>query len=584
MKKKSKKVKEDKITFRSCRKINREDGYKMKSVREYTFRGFLEAISSRYKDDRAYALFESDGKEDLSFNDLLLYAKKIGTYLLEHGIKKGDRVAIVGESSPYWAMFYYSVVYIGAVTVPILPDFSRTEVQEILKESMPKLVCVNKKQFKKVYGYEALLVRMEDMVEVPYDILPEFFSSYNGLDIRSIKINEERLNASKPNEEDTASIIFTSGTTGLSKGVELSHMNLIISADESGDVYVKIKRGYKVLSILPFSHCYEFGIGNILTLLRGCEITVLGRPPATSILMKAFKEVKPHIILTVPLLIEKVYKGSVLTTLEKYHKVKKLMNSRLFSSFTHRVIGRKLEQKMGGRIKFFGIGGSALDKDVENFLYKAHFPYAVGYGMTETSPLIAGCGSSPSRHRLARIGEVVSFCDVKVLNKNEEGIGEIVVKGPNVMKGYYNRPELNKTSFTEDGYFITGDLGFIDSTGCLALRGRSKNMILGPAGENIYPEEIESVINRMDYVEESLVLPSNGGLIALVKVDLDTMRKKLGIGIQEAIGEAKKYLSSMRKNANKNLSVASQIQDVELHEEPFEHTPTQKIKRFLYKK
>ncbi|MGN1188999.1 MAG: AMP-binding protein, partial [Candidatus Ornithospirochaeta sp.] len=366
------------------------------------------------------------------------------------------------------------------------------------------------------------------------------------------------------------------------KGVVLTHKNLMVCADESTDTYVKVKKGFRVLSILPMSHCYEFTITHILCLLQGCEIVFLGKPPATTILMRAFKEVRPHVILTVPLLIEKIYKAAVVPTLRDNPKISKLYNNPLTKWIVLRTVKTKLVSTMGGCIKFYGIGGAPLDKTVWDFLYDCHFPYALGYGLTETSPLIAGCGPKHKMHKKGYIGKPVKHCDVVLLDKNEEGVGEIAVKGPNVMKGYYNNDELNKEVFTEDGYFKTGDLGFIDKHGYLSIRGRVKTMILGPAGENIYPESIESIINNMEFVQESLVVPGDGGLVALIKVDLEAMQEKLKLGAEEVKTEAEKYLVKLKKTVNEQLSSFSKISDTELQEKDFERTPTQKIKRFLY--
>ncbi len=584
--KNKKKKKERVITTKSCRKIKRNDGLKMKWVQEYTFRGFLEAITSRYGNKKAYSVFGDEESKFISYNRLKWSAESIGTYLLEKGYVKGDKIAIVGESSPSWMMMYLGVTYIGAIAVPILPDFSQREMEVILKESGAKAVCVNNKQFKKVENYAfsngLMVIRMDDLVHVPS--IPENFSFEDapGISLKDHNHNYSLLNSSVPSEDDVASLIFTSGTTGSSKGVVLTHKNLMVCADESTDTYVKVKKGFRVLSILPMSHCYEFTITHILCLLQGCEIVFLGKPPATTILMRAFKEVRPHVILTVPLLIEKIYKAAVVPTLMDNPKISKLYNNPLTKWIVLRTVKTKLISTMGGCIKFYGIGGAPLDKTVWDFLYDCHFPYALGYGLTETSPFIAGCGPKHKMHKKGYIGKPVKHCDVVLLDKNEEGVGEIAVKGPNVMKGYYNNDELNKEVFTEDGYFKTGDLGFIDKHGYLSIRGRVKTMILGPAGENIYPESIESIINNMEFVQESLVVPGDGGLVALIKVDLEAMQEKLKLGAEEVKSEAEKYLVKLKKTVNEQLSSFSKISDTELQEKDFERTPTQKIKRFLY--
>ena len=584
--KKNKKKKPIVIKTSACRKIKRSDGLKMKWVQEYTFRGFLEAITSRFGNLKAYSIFGDEEDKFISYNRLKWGAENISTYLLEKGFGKGDRVAIVGESCPFWMMMYLGITYVGCVAVPILPDFSQREMEGILKESGAKAVCVNVKHFKKVekyaYSNNLMVVRMEDLTQIPS--IPEGFTFEKdpGISLKEHSHNYTLINTSVPSEDDMASLIFTSGTTGSSKGVILTHKNLLVCADESSDTYVKVKKGVRVLSILPMSHCYEFTITHLLCLLQGAEIVFLGKPPATTILMRAFKEVRPHVILTVPLLIEKIYKAAVLPTLRDNPKIAKLYKNPLTKWIVLKTVKTKLISTMGGCIRFFGIGGAPLDETVWDFLYSCHFPYALGYGLTETSPLIAGCGPKHKMHKKGYIGKPVKHDHVILLNKNEDGVGEIAVKGPNVMTGYYNNEALNKEVFTEDGYFKTGDLGYLDKHGYLSIRGRVKTMILGPAGENIYPESIESLINNMEFVQESLVVPGDGGLVALIKIDLEAMQEKLKISATDVKDEAEKYLVKLKKSVNEQLSTFSKIADTELQEKDFERTPTQKIKRFLY--
>ena len=584
--KKNKKKKPIVIKTSACRKIKRSDGLKMKWVQEYTFRGFLEAITSRFGNLKAYSIFGDEEDKFISYNRLKWGAENISTYLLEKGFAKGDRVAIVGESCPFWMMMYLGITYVGCVAVPILPDFSQREMEGILKESGAKAVCVNVKHFKKVekyaYSNNLMVVRMEDLTQIPS--IPEGFTFENapGISLKEHSHNYTLINTSVPSEDDMASLIFTSGTTGSSKGVILTHKNLLVCADESSDTYVKVKKGVRVLSILPMSHCYEFTITHLLCLLQGAEIVFLGKPPATTILMRAFKEVRPHVILTVPLLIEKIYKAAVLPTLRDNPKIAKLYKNPLTKWIVLKTVKTKLISTMGGCIRVVGIGGAPLDETVWDFLYSCHFPYALGYGLTETSPLIAGCGPKHKMHKKGYIGKPVKHDHVILLNKNEDGVGEIAVKGPNVMTGYYNNEALNKEVFTEDGYFKTGDLGYLDKHGYLSIRGRVKTMILGPAGENIYPESIESLINNMEFVQESLVVPGDGGLVALIKIDLEAMQEKLKISATDVKDEAEKYLVKLKKSVNEQLSTFSKIADTELQEKDFERTPTQKIKRFLY--
>lgn len=585
-KRKGKERKQEQVhRMKDCRRVRRADGLQMKTVKGYTFPDFLEAISSRYPKRTCYRVFRQGEENDMTYSQLKWHSYAVSSYLLSIGVSKGDRIAILGESSPTWMVMYLGIVSIGAVAVPILPDFPERDVLSILRESGASGIAVNAKQHQKIANAEAMHVfRLDDLVHIPSDASFDSFSTAPGYAMRSARIDRKALEATRPSEDDLASIIFTSGTTGASKGVMLTHMNILRTADLATDVYVKLKPGMKVLSILPMSHVYEFTIGQVLPLMVGLEITFLGKQPAVSILMPALSEVRPHVMLTVPLLIEKVYKAAVIPALRDNEKIRKLIGNPLLSPFVYMTIGKRLKKTFGHRLVFFGIGGAPLDREVELFLHKAHFPYALGYGLTETSPLVAGCGSAHRRQHPGFVGEIVTDDRIILLDKNDEGIGEIAVRGPNVMKGYYQRPDLNSEAFTPDGYFRTGDLGFIDKYNRLSIRGRVKTMILGPGGENIYPEMIETLINNQDFVQESLVVPENGGLVALIKLDVDLMAEKMSLSIKEAREEAQKYIKKIRNDVNSELSAFSKISDVQLQEEPFDRTPTQKIKRFLYPK
>jgi long-chain acyl-CoA synthetase len=430
---------------------------------------------------------------------------------------------------------------------------------------------------------------MEDLFHIPDPISSnledkEQFASAPGRDITRRKLDKKAQDlraTSKAGEEDLASLIYTSGTTGSSKGVMLTHKNLVWNADVSTDVYVKLNPGDHVLSILPIAHVYEFTTGQILELMCGTEITYLGKPPAASVLLPALKTVRPRLLMSVPLLMEKIYRSSVLPVMRDNEKLKPWLKFGPTKRIISRIIGRKLKVTFGGKLKFFGIGGAPLDREVEQFLADANFPYSIGYGLTETSPLVAG--GLPTKHYVGMIGKLVEHVEVILEDKDPEtGVGEILVRGPNVMKGYYENPKLNEEVFTEDGYFRTGDLGYFDKQGRLAIKGRTKTMILGAGGENIYPEHIEAVINNLNFVSESLVVPEDGGLIALIKIDIDSFAKKMALNVNDAKTEAMNYVAKIREDVNKELSAFSRISTAELHEEPFQRTPTQKIKRFLY--
>lgn len=593
---KEKKKKRDKKqgiwSYRRIRRLKRTDGLKMKTVTSYTMESLVECTSSRNAKRVALRIYGEEGS-DVTYTQLKVMKDAIGVFLLERGFERGDRIAIMGESCPTWLIAYFGITSVGITAVPILPDFSAKETNQILEHSKAKGIIINSKHFEKVIPFvrnnPSLLIRMEDLFHIPDPISSQLedklqFSSAPGRDIcrrkidtRSCQLREAHL----ANEDDIASLIYTSGTTGNSKGVMLTHKNLVWNADISTDVYVDLKAGNRVLSILPISHVYEFTTGQLLELMRGCTIFYLGKAPAPSILLPALKEVRPHIVMTVPLLIEKVYRSSVAPVLKGSPKLQKWLKFGFIRRFLCRVIGRKLKLTFGGRLKFFGIGGAPLDREVEQFLADAKFPYSIGYGLTETAPLIAG--GLPTKHFVGTIGKVVEHVQVKLDNPDPNtGVGEIQVKGPNVMVGYYDNPRLNAEVFTSDGFFRTGDLGHLDRRGRLSIMGRTKTMILGSGGENIYPELIEAVINNQSYVTESLVVPESGGLIALIKLDVDLFAQKMAVNVNDVKTEALKYLNKIREEVNKELSSFSRISSVELQDEPFQRTPTQKIKRFLY--
>lgn len=550
-----------------------DNSIKPHTVEKYTFRSLLEKIEVSYKERVAYSTY-LDENGNITYFELKERAEKISSYLISLGLNKEDKVAIFSPSSPNWMVAYLGIVNISLVAVPILSDFSSRESSAILEESNVSVIFTNDKNYKKIE--ETTQKKAIKVIDI-FSLVPYGEEEC----ILSTSINKNEIKKRTPEEGTIASLIFTSGTTGRSKGVVLTHKNLIYSADEASLPYMKIKKGYRVLSILPMSHVYEFTLGHVLPLMMGCHITVLCKTPSSAILLPAFKRVKPHIVMTVPLIIEKIYKSFVKPILEN-SKIKVLTKTKLGKRVVYSFIVRKLLSYLGGEVKFFGIGGAPLDKETEEFLYYGSFPYALGYGLTETSPLISACGPKRRQHSLNKIGKLVKGLDVKILEPNSSGIGEIVLKGPSVMSGYYNNDKLNSQSFTNDGYFKTGDLGCIDEHGFIAIRGRSKTMILSSSGENIYPEEIEELINKRKYVEESLVVEHSGSLTALIKLDLNALKDKLKIAKEDVLTEAKKYLEEIKKEVNNELSSFSRISDVVIQEKSFERTPTMKIKRFLY--
>ena len=368
--------------------------------------------------------------------------------------------------------------------------------------------------------------------------------------------------------------------------MELTHRNLVWDARQCATIQpVSIQDRF--LSILPLAHTYENTLGLLLPVMFGAQIYYLDRVPTPKLLVPAMQKIRPTVMLSVPLIIEKIYKTQVLPKFTSSALMKTLYHFGPTRKLFNRLAGKKLMQTFGGKIVFFGIGGSKIDPVVERFLREAKFPYAIGYGLTETSPMSAG--SAPRGTFLQGVGPAMEGVQIKINEPDKTGQGEIWIKGPHVMKGYYKKPELTQEVFSEDGWFKTGDLGSFDRKGRLSIRGRIKTMILGSSGENIYPEEIESIINNFRFVNESLVVESKGKLVAMVHFNMEELEKQVQkiksqagnykTAINDYIEEQKKELFEY---VNSRVNNFSKLQLVLVQHEPFEKTPTHKIKRFLY--
>ena len=486
--------------------------------------------------------------------------------LTQYGIGAGDKVAILSQSTPNWSVAFYSTTVFGRIAIPILPDSSENEVTNIINHSESKVIFVSQRLRGKIS--QEIIDKMTLVIDLDT--------------FEMIKADDDKFTCdgkpSVPTPDEIATIIYTSGTTGSAKGVVLSHRNLTSNVITC---YHSCKRTDKDrwLSILPMAHTLEMTLGMLYPMYCGASVYYLQKPPVPSLLMKALKVVKPTTMLTVPMIIEKVYKNSILPTIKKSRTLT-WMNENM-NGLMCRIIGMKLKKTFGGHVTFYGIGGAKLDPEVEAFLLKAKFPYAIGYGLTETSPLLGY--AMHGWRAVGSLGYPVYNVQLKLHDVNPEtGEGEIVAKGPNVMLGYYKDPKRTKSVFTEDGWFRTSDIAVQDEKGRFYIKGRNNNMILGPSGENIYPEEIENVINNIEGVSESIVVERDGKLVALVQptenfIDWD---KESEDKIYEKLD---KWKASLLKFTNKNVSKASQVNSVEVMKEPFEKTATQKIRRFKYK-
>jgi len=511
--------------------------------------------------------------------DSIMYAElgqkinEVYKLLLSLGLKKDDKVALLSHNMPNWVIAYFAVVSNGLVIIPILPDFTSEEIENVLLHSEAKVLIVS----------ERLLPRVEnlDLPLLEAKILIDDFTLK--MSITEIKDNVEQPKITVK-EDDLAAIIYTSGTTGRSKGVMLTHRSLTFIAMQSY-TFQPINNHDVFLSLLPLSHTYENTIGMLYPIMYGASIFYLEKPPTPSALLPALAKIRPTMMLSVPLIMEKIYKSQIQEKFASNRFKRMIYKTPIFRMLIHRIAGKKLYQTFGGRLRFFGIGGAKLDSRVERFLKEARFPYAIGYGLTETAPLLAG--ASPHQTKIQSTGFAVHGVHLKINNPDKKGVGEIWAKGPNVMIGYYKNPEATSEVLTKDGWFHTGDFGRFDSHKRLYLKGRMKNTIVGASGENIYPEDIETVINGHQFVVESLVIEEDGYLVAKVLLEMDNIEKSidhLKMVFEDKKEKHKIWSQNFMKEVNAKLNRVSQIKRVDIIDEPFEKTASLKIKRFLYTK
>jgi long-chain acyl-CoA synthetase len=478
----------------------------------------------------------------------------------------------------------------GAVAVPILPDFHENEVQHILRHSGSKAIFVSEKMFGKLPDGKSnkILILIDDFSIIPPETTKEKLSAIlNSGSQEFAKLKESALKftgliSQQVQENDLAAIIYTSGTTGRSKGVMLTHKNLVFNILDTLKIQ-SVNEHDRLISVLPLSHTYECTIGFLLPITQGASIYYLDKTPVARVLLPAMTKIKPTMILTVPLIIEKIFKTKIQPTFTQKKLINAIYQLPFFRKTFHKIAGKKLMHSFGGELKFFGIGGALLAPDAERFLRDAHFPYSIGYGLTETSPLIAG--SSPAITRFRATGVILPGLEVKIDKPNPKTKeGEILVKGPSVMKGYYKDPEKTAEVIDKEGWFHTGDLGILSKDNYLYIKGRLKNVIIGPSGENIYPESIEAVLSENEFVLESVVYSHNNSIIARIYLNYELIDEIYGSSMNESKMEQviADLLDKIKAEANAQLSQYSRISQIIEQSEPFEKTPTKKIKRYLY--
>lgn len=553
---------------------------------DLTLNDILDASCERFADLPAVGMALD---VPLTYRELSRRVMALALRLNREGVRKGDRVAILAENSHHWGTVYLAIVRLGAVAVPILPDLPEADVHHILTEMQAPLLFTTERQIEKIYELKSTSLRriitLDDSVASFNALAVEPFSDYlEG----AVAMWEGAEKGGAPcfepvTPDDLASILYTSGTSGYSKAVMLSHRNLAANA-QSASAMIEIAPGTVFLSILPMSHTYEFTLGFILPLLRGGRIAYAGKTPTPAILERLCKKERPYAIFVVPLILEKIYKKRVLPTIGASFILSLLCRVKIGRRFIHKRIGARLFEFFGGNLRLMGIGGAALNPEVERFLHDAGFPYVVGYGLTECSPLLAGGPPGDRTVVVGSTGKPVPGVRIRIADPDPDtGIGEIHGYGPNVMRGYYNDPEATAEAITADGWLATGDLGRFDDLGNLHIRGRSKSVIVLSSGENVHPEAIEHKINGHPWVLESLVVENNGRLDAWVYPDYEVIDAATA-GQSRAQRHAciQELLTGLRATINQQVPPAARLARVLERREPFIKTATHKIKRYLY--
>ncbi|MEE0888624.1 MAG: AMP-binding protein [Bacteroidales bacterium] len=543
---------------------------------------FIANISVGFKENWDLPALSDYKKEPICYREVASQIAKLHILFEQAGIEKGDKIVLCGRNCSAWAVIFFATLTYGAVAVPLLHEFKSDSITHLVNHSDGKILFVGDVVWEGLIAENmpklSAIIQMQD-----FDLVgcndEKFKSVFDNLESEFTKryplgFTKEDVNYQRDNLDTLALINYTSGTTSVSKGVMLSYRSLLSNYMFASEVLPNLKAGDNVISMLPMAHMYGLQFEIIFEFIKGVHIHFLTRIPSPKIVAEAFARVKPDIIISVPLIIEKIYKSKLKPILDK-KKMKLLLRTPIIDSMVKSKILEQLTESFGSKFYEIIIGGSAFNREVETFFKKIGFPHTVGYGMTECGPII--CYADWKNHKLGSCGKVVPRMEVKIDSPDETKIaGEILVKGANVMMGYYKNEEATKAVLTEDGWLHTGDLGIKDKEGNVYIKGRSKNMILGASGQNIYPEEIEDLLNSMELVNESLVKEENGKLVALVYLDQDYLDTRNITLSQEEIK------NQIKTQANQVLSSYEQLSAIYLQEEEFEKTPKRSIKRYIY--
>lgn len=562
--------------------IYRKEMHMLNDLKENTLKALLDRSFESFP---ALPALGNVGESPLSFSAVKDKVIRLAYEMQEYHLKPGDRAAILGDNCPNWVIAYLASVYTGIVVVPIMTTFPVSDIAHILKETNASLLFTTSK-------FKAKLLTVKRAPLPPVIDLDTFeLMKRRGPDQSSAlrksapksQTRKAKPSLPVPKPGDLAAIIYTSGTTGHSKGVMLTHENI------TTDILFSLQRfpltpQDRFLSILPLAHTFEATGGMLCPLATGVSIFYMQGLPTPDKLLSSMKAVQPTGVLTVPLVMEKIFRKRILPKIEEKALIRSLYKNPLFRKPIHKKAGRQLIQSLGGQLRFFMFGGASLNNDVETFLRDARILYSTGYGMTETSPILT---INPfGQVKVGSCGKAIPGITLKIHNPDPEtGIGEIIVRGPIVMKGYYKKPAETKEIFMQGGWLKTGDLGYFDSDGYLFIRGRSKNVIIGPNGENIYPEIIEQKLTQVPFIPQAVVYQSSGKLVAKVNIDADALKlahANTEAGKNNAEIEPAAMLETVRRELNNTLPPHSTLNRIIEHKEPFELTPTNKVKRFLY--
>ena len=524
--------------------------------------------------------------QTLQFHDVARKIEKLHILFENSGIQKGDKIALCGRNSSQWAVAFLATLTYGAIAVPILHEFNAEQVHNIVNHSEARLLFVgdhvatiiDPQAMPTLEGIinnpdYSLMVSRTDKLTYAREHLNELYGKKFPKYFRKEHVNYYQ----EQNPDELAVINYTSGTTGFSKGVMIPYRALWSNYDFAMSVLGSIiKAGDKVISMLPMAHMYGMAFEFIFEFLHGCHVYYLNRVPSPAIIAQALQEVKPRIVIAVPLIIEKIIRKKVFPKIQN-NRMRLLLQMPVISKKVREMICQEVLKAFGGNMYEVIIGGAALNQEVEHFLKRIDFPYTVGYGATECAPII--CYRDYKTFAPGSCGQAALHQQVKIVSPDPQRIpGEILTKGPNVMLGYYKNPEATAETIDRDGWYHTGDLGTMDYDGNVFINGRSKNMLLGPNGQNIYPEEIEDKLNSMTMVLESVVVQRDNKLVALVHPDMDEA-KNMGFSDDDL----KNIMEQNRNGLNEILPAYEKISEIEIHEEEFEKTPKRSIKRYLYK-